>query len=90
MTDYITNKMETSLKITKTKTTGEDEIKRAKERGEDVAILSTVFDLNNSKKPERFNCALAYNCLEGDHTKIAQGSKNKTWEVLMNCTCKLF
>ncbi|EEB12479.1 limpet, putative [Pediculus humanus corporis] len=92
MTDYITNKMEKTLKITKTKTTGDDEIRKAKEKGEDVAILSTSFNPDNYTKPEKFNCALGRLCRLGDSTKITPGTKKmeyktRQWHEKCFCCC---
>lgn len=74
MTDYITNKIERTLKISNIKRTGEDQIKKAKENGEDVAVLSTSFNFDKTIKPEKFSCALGKDCLNGDHTKITPGN----------------
>lgn len=76
MTDYISNKMERTLKITTTKTTGDDEIRKANERGEDVAVLSTVLPFEQPHKTERFYCALRDQCYLGDWRKIYAGKKD--------------
>lgn len=52
-----------------TKTVGEDRIKRAKERNEDVAILS--MELPGEKKG--FKCSLGELCLQGDPTSLPLG-----------------
>lgn len=53
-----------------TKTVGEDRIKKAKERNEDVAILS--MDLPGEKK--KFRCSLEDRCLQGDPTSLPLGA----------------
>lgn len=53
-----------------TKTVGDDRIKRAKERNEDVAILS--MELPGEKKP--FRCALDQECLLGDPEGLPLGA----------------
>lgn len=61
------------MKIT-TKRTGLDEIKKAKDNGEDIAVLSTIYNLDSKTKPERFSCALGRQCLMGDPKTIEQGT----------------
>lgn len=52
-----------------TKTVGEDRIRRAKDRNEDVAILS--MDLPGDKKV--FRCSLGDDCLFGDPKSLPLG-----------------
>lgn len=52
-----------------TKIVGDDRIRRAKERNEDVAILS--MDLPGDKK--KFRCCLGDRCLLGDPTGLSLG-----------------
>lgn len=81
MTDYISNKMERTLKITTTKTTGDDEIKKAHDRGEDVAVLSTALPFEPPSKSERFYCSLRDQCYMGDWRKIYAGKKHSLGKV---------
>lgn len=71
MTDYISNKMASSLKITKT--TNEDAILKAKENGDDTAILSTFLPPSMTGGSVRFSCALKELCKLGDYKKTVPG-----------------
>lgn len=52
-----------------TKIVGQDRIKRAKGRNEDVAILS--MDIPGEEK--KFKCCLESRCLQGDSTSLPLG-----------------
>lgn len=56
-----------------TKIVGDDRIRRAKERNEDVAILS--MDLPGEKK--KFKCSLGERCLQGNPTSLPLGVYRK-------------
>lgn len=66
-TDVLSEKLESRLRLT-TKTVGEDRIKRAKEKGEDVAVLSVVLPGDAT-----FRCAAGDDCQDGDASKAAAG-----------------
>lgn len=68
MASVLSDQFKTQLNL-KTKTVGEDRIRRAKERNEDVAILS--MDFPGESKP--FFCCMGEECLMGDATKLALG-----------------
>jgi len=87
MTDLLSNKIERTLKITTTKTTGDDEIKKAREKGEDVAVLSTALPFEASSKSEPFDCGLGYRCMLGDPRRIYAGKLNpKSGRTLFRAT----
>ncbi|XP_015835489.1 four and a half LIM domains protein 2 isoform X6 [Tribolium castaneum] len=71
-----------------TKTVGEERIKKAKERNEDVAILS--MELPGEKKA--FKCCLDQDCLLGDPTSLPLGTKKmeyktRQWHEKCFCCC---
>lgn len=70
MGDVLSDKFKNKLSL-KTKTVGEDRIRRAKERNEDVAILS--MELPGENKP--FNCCLGDECLMGKPKSLPLGMK---------------
>lgn len=57
----------------RTKTVGEERIKKAKDSGEDIAILSMFGTDTNSIECQRFLCCLGDECLLGDPKKTAPG-----------------
>ncbi|KAG8235236.1 hypothetical protein J437_LFUL010386 [Ladona fulva] len=57
-----------------TKTVGEDRVKSAKEKKEDVAILSSVIPGDESTRVG-FRCALGDKCLQGNCREIAAGKR---------------
>lgn len=61
-TDVLSDQFKSKLRLT-TKTVGEDRIKRAKERNEDIAVLSMF--LPGEKGP--FNCHMGSKCEIGEH-----------------------
>lgn len=54
-----------------TKTVGEDRIRRAKEKNEDVAVLS----MQIPGEKIGFKCCLGPACLQGDPTSLPLGKK---------------
>lgn len=54
-----------------TKTVGEDRIRRARERNEDIAILS--MEIPGEKRA--FRCSLGEECLAGDPTSLPLGAR---------------
>ncbi|KAG8294183.1 hypothetical protein J6590_003357 [Homalodisca vitripennis] len=76
-TDVLTNKLETTLHITRT--VGDDRIKKAKENNEDIAVLSTFLppslaDAETQAKTAAFVCALGPKCILGDPKKTTPGA----------------
>lgn len=70
MSNNLSEQFKTKMNL-KTKTVGEDRIRRAKERNEDVAILS--MDLPGENKS--FKCNLGDDCLFGDPNSLPLGSR---------------
>lgn len=56
-----------------TKTVGEDRIRRARDRDEDIAILS----MELPGEGRTFKCDLGLDCLKGDCYDIKPGAKTK-------------
>lgn len=67
-TEALRERLSSNLRLT-TKTVGEDRIKRAKEKDEDVAIFSMV-PLEGDLK---FKCSLGRDCRIGDCKKAVPG-----------------
>lgn len=67
-TDALAERLSSKLHL-QTKTVGEDRIKRAKEKDEDVAVFSMVPMEGDSK----FRCCLGKDCLLGDPKKADPG-----------------
>ncbi|CAH1133286.1 unnamed protein product [Ceutorhynchus assimilis] len=72
-----------------TKTVGEDRIRRAKERNEDVAILSMELPGDNTKT---FRCSSGKDCLFGSPTSLPLGTKKmeyktRQWHEKCFCCC---
>lgn len=67
-TDALAERLSSKLHL-QTKTVGEDRIKRAKEKDEDVAIFSMVPMEGDTK----FRCCLGKDCLLGDPKKADPG-----------------
>lgn len=68
MAGVLSDQFKTKLNL-KTKIVGEDRIRRAKEKNEDIAILS--MDLPGENKS--FVCCMGEECLMGDAKKLALG-----------------
>lgn len=76
--DVLSKDLKSMLHL-KTKTVGEDRIKRARETNEDVAILSMFLPNATADKQNRsFRCALQGDCLMGDSTKTVAGYCSST------------
>ena len=71
MAGTLSDQFKTRLNL-QTKTVGEERIRKAKERNEDVAILS--MELPGEKKA--FKCSLDKDCLMGDPTNLPLGAFN--------------
>lgn len=76
-TDVLSNKLETTLHITKK--VGEDRIKKAQDNNEDIAVLSTFLpdslaDAETQAKTAAFVCALGPKCTLGDPKKTTPGT----------------
>lgn len=77
MASSLSSQFKTKLNL-QTKTVGEDRIKRAKERNEDVAILS--MELPGENKP--FKCCLEEECFMGDPNTLPLGIyKNQICQI---------
>uniref|UniRef100_A0A1B6HZH4 LIM zinc-binding domain-containing protein n=2 Tax=Proconiini TaxID=565685 RepID=A0A1B6HZH4_9HEMI len=97
-TDVLTNKLETTLHITRT--VGDDRIKKAKENNEDIAVLSTFLppslaDAETQAKTAAFVCALGPKCILGDPKKTTPGTKKMEYKTrqwhepcFACCVCK--
>lgn len=70
-TDTLSERLSTKLHL-QTKKVGEDRIRRAKEKDEDIAIFS-MFSLEGDPK---FRCCLGKDCLLGDPKKADPGDEN--------------
>lgn len=68
MAGVLSDQFKTRLNL-QTKTVGEDRIRKAKERNEDIAILS--MELPGEKRV--FNCSLGDDCLLGDPSNLPLG-----------------
>ncbi|KAJ8884759.1 hypothetical protein PR048_010955 [Dryococelus australis] len=69
--DTLAEKLDARLRLSATKTVGEDRIKKARDNDEDVAVLSTFMpDVNK----EGFHCALDKLCRLGDPKNNATGT----------------
>lgn len=66
----LSEQFKTKLNL-QTKTVGEDRIRKAKERNEDIAILSMELPGENKS----FKCTLGDDCLLGDPTNLALGTQ---------------
>ncbi|XP_075232742.1 four and a half LIM domains protein limpet isoform X6 [Lycorma delicatula] len=89
-TDVLSNKLE-SLKLT-TKTVGEERIKEAKKKDEDVAILSTFLP---GQAYKGFYCTLGKDCFLTDPKRTPPGTKKmeyktRQWheQCFACCVCK--
>uniref|UniRef100_A0A6V7MBZ1 Uncharacterized protein n=1 Tax=Bracon brevicornis TaxID=1563983 RepID=A0A6V7MBZ1_9HYME len=67
-TEALRERLSNNLRLT-TKTVGEERIKRAKEKDEDVAIFSMIPMEGDSK----FRCCLGRECKMGDYKKALPG-----------------
>jgi hypothetical protein len=76
-TNFLNKKLESSLYITKTKTTGDQRIKDALDNNEECAILSTF--LPPGFEPETknmfFECALKHKCFLGNSKLKTPGNR---------------
>ncbi|KZC06140.1 Four and a half LIM domains protein 2 [Dufourea novaeangliae] len=84
-TDTLSERLSTKLHL-QTKTVGEERIKRAKEKDEDVAIFS-MFPMEGDPK---FRCCLGKDCMLGDPKKADPGTKKmeyKTRQWHEKCFC---
>lgn len=71
-TEALRERLSNNLRL-KTKTVGEDKIKKAKDNGDDVAIFSMV-PLEGDTK---FSCSLGRDCRIGDCKKATPGDLKK-------------
>ncbi|XP_039293877.1 prickle planar cell polarity protein 3 isoform X6 [Nilaparvata lugens] len=86
-TDVLSSKL-TGLKLT-TKTVGEERIKEAKRKNEDVAMLTTFMP---GQEYKHFNCALGKECLLADPKRAPAGTKKmeyktRQWHEQCFCCC---
>lgn len=69
MPDTLSEQMKSRLNL-KTKTVGDERVRRARETNEDVAILSMEW---GPGEKSQFKCSLGSDCLVGDPTKLPLG-----------------
>lgn len=72
MANVLSDQFKSKLNL-QTKTVGEERIRKAKERNEDVAVLS--MELPGENKP--FKCSAGEQCLLGDPNTLTLGKKKK-------------
>lgn len=72
-TDALSERLSSKLHL-QTKTVGEDRIRRAKEKDEDIAIFS-MFPMEGDAK---FRCCLGKDCLLGDPKKADPGDHRES------------
>lgn len=70
MADTLSDQMKSRLNL-KTKTVGDERVRRARETNEDVAILTMEWGPGEKRPP--FKCSLGSDCLMGDPTKLPLG-----------------
>lgn len=77
MAGVLSDRFKNSLNL-QTKTVGEDRIRRAKDKNEDIAILS--MELPGEKRA--FRCCLGEDCMLGDPESLPLGGLNASVEWL--------
>lgn len=79
-TDALSERLSSKLHL-QTKTVGEERIKRAKEKDEDVAIFSMI----SLEGDPKFRCHLGKDCLIGDPKKADPGDDRSFRSLFRTC-----